>query len=408
MGLEAEKPAEAPARLIAAGRTLLAQGDTNFSLSRLCAEAGVTLADFRAGFASKAELMQQLMEPQKQEAPSVPVVGADPWLERRLRVFERALGALEDKAERRERETRQAIALLEERLAEIASVPAPVRAEPEEEIAPPAAPIEEAEPAEEKPNPLLLAPLEPEPLPRLDMEVLEQARRAALAHGRRLDRARARRHQVPTRVFVIAALAILLLLGCAALTLVWADYRPMTAGGAVAQRTMPASPVAQMLLRADSGEIAAQRALALAYLKGDGVQKDAEVAALWAQAAAGGGDAEAQYLLGVLSRSQPEKSFAWFARAAAAGHIKAMHALGIAYAQGQGVAQDEAQAAEWFAKAASRGFVDSAFNLAVLYERGHGVAQDPRQALRWYRAAAKAGDGVAAARAKLLAQQARL
>jgi localization factor PodJL len=85
-----------------------------------------------------------------------------------------------------------------------------------------------------------------------------------------------------------------------------------------------------------------------------------------------------------------------------------MHALGIAYAQGQGVVQDEAQAAEWFAKASSRGFVDSAFNLAVLYERGHGVAQDPRQALRWYRAAAKAGDGVAAARAKLLAQQARL
>ena len=62
----------------------------------------------------------------------------------------------------------------------------------------------------------------------------------------------------------------------------------------------------------------------------------------------------------------------------------------------------------WFAKAAMQGYVDSAFNLAVLYERGRGVAQNPQLALRWYRAAAKAGDSSAAARARLLAQEARL
>jgi TPR repeat protein len=413
MGLEAEKPAEAPARLIAAGRGLLAQGDVNFSLSRLCAAAGVTLADFRASFASKAELMQQLSEPQKIEAPAATNL-PDPWLERRLRVFERALGALEDKAERSERDIRQSLARLEEKLTEInfAQAQQEAAAQEADAIAAQAEAAEEPEaPAEaeaEKPNPLLLAPLEPEPVPKLDADLLEQARRAALAHGRKLNRARNRRHRVPTRVFVTAALAILQLLGCAALTLVWAGYRPVTAAGASAQRSVPASSVAQLLLRADSGEIAAQRLLALAYLKGEGVQKDASVAALWAQAAANGGDAEAQYLMGVLNRAQPAASFAWFARAAASGHLKAMHALGVAYAQGQGVAQDEAQAAGWFAKAAARGFVDSAFNLAVLYERGHGVKQDAAQALRWYRAAAQAGDGVAATRARLLAQQVRL
>ncbi len=85
-----------------------------------------------------------------------------------------------------------------------------------------------------------------------------------------------------------------------------------------------------------------------------------------------------------------------------------MHALAVAYAQGQGTARDETAAAGWFAKAAMRGYVDSAFNLAVLYERGHGVAQDPRAALRWYRAAARQGDSSAAARARLLARQAGL
>ena len=94
MGLEAaEMNVDASARLIAAGRALLAQGDERFSLSKLCAEAGVTLADFRASFNSRAELLQQLMDVPRPEAPA-----ADPWLERRLRVFERALSALEEKA----------------------------------------------------------------------------------------------------------------------------------------------------------------------------------------------------------------------------------------------------------------------------------------------------------------------
>jgi TPR repeat protein len=409
MGLEAEKTVDAPARLIAAGRTLLAQGDTAFSLSRLCAEAGVSLADFRASFASKAELMQQLMEPQKVEAPQ-----ADPWLERRLRVFERALGALEEKAEKRDRDTRQAIARLEERVAEISGtqlkldVAAAARAV-EAAPVPQDDPVVEETDAPEEPNPLLLAPLEPAPLPRLDTEVLEQARRAAMAHGRRLEHKRASRRRIPTRMLVMATLAILLLLACAALTLVWAaNYVPLPSGGAMTVRAMPASPLAQLVMRGDSGDVAAQRALALAYLKGEGVAKDTAAAARWAQVAASGGDAEAQYLLGHLHRGDPADAFAWFTRAASAGHLKAMQALGVAYAQGQGVARDEALAADWFAKAATRGHVDAAFNLAVLYERGHGLAQDPRAALRWYRAAAKAGDRSAAARARLLAQQAGL
>jgi AcrR family transcriptional regulator len=79
-------------RLLASARTILARGDNKFSIAMLCAEAGVTRDVFRAHFGGKAALLAALMTPE----PAEPVVAApDAWLERRLRVFERALNALE-------------------------------------------------------------------------------------------------------------------------------------------------------------------------------------------------------------------------------------------------------------------------------------------------------------------------
>jgi TPR repeat protein len=456
MELQAEKKEDASARLIAAGRALLAQGDARFSLSRLCADAGVTLEEFRASFASKAALLQQLMEqpePVKAEAPA-----ADPWLERRLRVFERALTSLEEKADRREREARQTIALLEEKLAALGSVKfGPVVQDrrsndrgdgktetvPAEQFGPPAQAFEpapepavlelapelagEAPAAEEasaqgaggadaapaQPNPLLLGPLETAAPARLDPEFLEAARRAAQAHAQALESARPRR-KFPLRLLVASALAALTLLAFAALTLVRADYAAAEPAQGTSHRAATLSPLQKLLARADSGEPKAEKALALAYLRGDGVPKDLPAAARWAGAAAEQGDAEAQYLMGNLTRDgagvprDPVRAFAWFAKAAAAGEVKAMHNLAIAYVEGAGTAKDDAAAASWFARAAARGYVDAAFDLAVMFERGQGVKQDARTALQWYQAAAAAGDTQAAERARLLKDQAHL
>jgi localization factor PodJL len=82
-----------------------------------------------------------------------------------------------------------------------------------------------------------------------------------------------------------------------------------------------------------------------------------------------------------------------------------MHNLAIAYAQGLGLAKDEAKAAEWFTRAAERGYIDSAFDLAVLYERGEGVPQDLKQALKWYGIAAFAGDKPSQERSEFLRSQ---
>jgi len=439
MGLEAEKIDNegASGRLIAAGRALLAQGDARFSLTRLCTEAGVTLEEFRASFASKAELLQQLMtqDVEKDAAPQPEPTPADPWLERRLRVFERALTALEEKTEKRDREYRQAIAVLEEKLAvangteakaeaesaakaEIASAQQKESAKAEEapkpEMAEQQQTAEDEQEVAPEPNPLALAPLEQFGPPAMaDSEFLEAGRRAAQAHARALEQA-TRRHPVSKQLLLAAALATVTLLFCAVLALGHAGLANAAPAEGTAHRQTALTPLAMLAARADSGDASAQRDLAFAYLRGAGVARDAAAAARWAQAAAEQGDAEAQYIAGCLLRDgvgvprDAARAFIWFTRAAASGQLKAMHNLAIAYVQGQGTQKDEAAGAAWFARAAMGGYVDSAFDLAVLYEKGQGVTQDAREALRWYRTAAAGGDGQAAARAKLLAEQTRL
>lgn len=53
--------------------------------------------------------------------------------------------------------------------------------------------------------------------------------------------------------------------------------------------------------------------------------------------------------------------------------------LGILYHNGQGVAQDYAQAAVWFRKAANQGDADAQSNLGSAYSNGQGVPQDVAQ-----------------------------
>ena len=444
MGPETESVAEPAldpsARLIAAGEALLAQGDSGFSLTRLCADAGVTLEEFHVSFASKVVLLQQLMEKSGAEQPRPEAPQADPWLERRLRVFERTLMALEEKAERRERETHQSIIQLEEKLAALGSVTfGPVTAvrdrrasdrndnstmavfaglsgplmRPEQAVATPAeARAGTQAQAQPEPIPRSLRPLEQAPVARADSEFLGAGRRAAQAHARALESKPCRR--VSTRFLVLSALAATVLQLCAALTLVVADHASASPAQGTAHRGVALTPMEKLMARADSGDLRAEKALALAYLHGEGVGKDLAAALRWAEAAAEQGDAEAQYLTGSLYRNgatrkpDPDRAFTWFANAAANGNLKAMHNLAIAFVQGSGTAKDDTMAATWFARAAALGYVDSAFDLAVLYEKGEGVPQDGRMALHWYETAAAAGDSEAAARTRLLKEQAHL
>ena len=75
------------------------------------------------------------------------------------------------------------------------------------------------------------------------------------------------------------------------------------------------------------------------------------------------------------------------------GDAKAQFALGTMYRDGQGVAQDYAEALRWWRKAAELGVVDAQFALANMYAGGLGIAQDNILAHMWYDIAmAQTGD----------------
>jgi localization factor PodJL len=177
-----------------------------------------------------------------------------------------------------------------------------------------------------------------------------------------------------------------------------------TQNNSTAVRAEPHDTLSRVTALADSGDARAQTLLALAYLRGQmGVASDGVAARRWSLAAAEQGEPVAQYMIGTLmSKQDAAKAFSWFEQAALRGNIKAMHNLAIAYAEGQGTAEDDRRAAAWFNRAANQGYVDSQFDLAVLFERGQGVTQNRVAALKWYLIAARGGDGPSKARAQQL------
>lgn len=73
------------------------------------------------------------------------------------------------------------------------------------------------------------------------------------------------------------------------------------------------------------------------------------------------------------------------------GDPRAQERLGEAFAYGDGVEQDDDQAAIWFRQAADQGNVLAQHNLAQFYDEGRGVKLDRSMALFWYLQAAEKG-----------------
>jgi localization factor PodJL len=123
----------------------------------------------------------------------------------------------------------------------------------------------------------------------------------------------------------------------------------------------------------------------------------AATAARWLARAAGQGHLEAQFMLASLYErgagvaKDESEAISLYRKAANAGHIRAMHNLGVLLSAHESQ-QDYSEAFVWFARAAQAGLTDSQYNLALLYERGLGVDQDLSRAYLWYRAAGRGGD----------------
>jgi len=74
------------------------------------------------------------------------------------------------------------------------------------------------------------------------------------------------------------------------------------------------------------------------------------------------------------------------------GDAEAQFRLGLKYANSEGVARDYAQAAVWYLKAADQSHALAQFNLGVMYARGQGVPVDNAKAAVWIQKAAQQGD----------------
>ena len=106
------------------------------------------------------------------------------------------------------------------------------------------------------------------------------------------------------------------------------------------------------------------------------------------------GDADAQnslataYAAGEGVQQDDAEAVKWFRRAAEQGYASAQFNLGVMFARGRGVLQDHAEAAEWYRLAAEQGDTNAQFNLGLMYHYGRGVLRDPVQAHKWYNLAA--------------------
>ena len=95
-----------------------------------------------------------------------------------------------------------------------------------------------------------------------------------------------------------------------------------------------------------------------------------------------------QDAINAANNGNQKKAISIFENLASKGDAEAQYALGLIYADGEGVKQDYIKAKEWYTKSANKGFAEAQYNLGGIYFNGKGVKQDYRQAIYWYKKAA--------------------
>ncbi|MDR0522661.1 MAG: SEL1-like repeat protein [Planctomycetaceae bacterium] len=82
--------------------------------------------------------------------------------------------------------------------------------------------------------------------------------------------------------------------------------------------------------------------------------------------------------------------------AAVGGHARGQYILGVVYQHGQGIPADMQTALRWFLQSAEQGYADAQCRLGIIYMNGEDdVESDPAVAVQWFRLAANQNDTVA-------------
>jgi uncharacterized protein len=160
--------------------------------------------------------------------------------------------------------------------------------------------------------------------------------------------------------------------------------------------------VNELLANAERGSVDQEIKLAEAYLTGNGVAKNAELATYWYEKAAQSGNPEAQNLVGQFYQDgvgvpvDPVRAFHWYQLAAASGSSDAFLHRGVAYAMGLGVKKNESLALEYLRLAVDKGNGTGAAYLGILTYIGFGGSKDVAAAERWLNVGEKLHDPISA------------
>ena len=77
------------------------------------------------------------------------------------------------------------------------------------------------------------------------------------------------------------------------------------------------------------------------------------------------------------------------------GHAGAQSALGLKYASGAGVPEDDVEAVRWYRLAAEQGYAEAQWLLGTMYGDGDGVPEDDVLAYMWFMLSGAQGHGSA-------------
>ena len=123
------------------------------------------------------------------------------------------------------------------------------------------------------------------------------------------------------------------------------------------------------------------------------------------------GRSSAQFMLGSMYdfgqgvRENDAQAAQWYTRAAEQGHSGAQFMLGLMYASGEGVPENHSQAMHWYIRAAEQGLAEAQVRLSFIYADGEGVPRDDVQAYAWADLASAQGHERAANQRDLIGER---
>lgn len=149
----------------------------------------------------------------------------------------------------------------------------------------------------------------------------------------------------------------------------------------------------QLLVKAANlGNAKALEWLAFSYEHGEGVKKNIHEAIKLYISAYEKGNHEAASALGriyyygekgTIKKDRAQAAY-WFKLSVEAGELVDANYLGAMYLNGDGVIQDDEEAAKWYKIGADEDFMgDGQYELGMMYLQGYGVEQDKEEGIKW-------------------------